>query len=201
MKKRKILTILITLLAIFVLLILSLNSPNIQKTDNGISNFVLKNQNETLFNFSKIIGVIFDTLPMIFISLITSLALLLKSRKKEAQCLAITTLITGGLIFLIKKLIERPRPLFELVKETSASFPSGHTTIAVVFFGLLIFLISVHAKTKSQKKTFSIASIFMIVVISLSRLYLNVHWFSDIIGGAVLGSSIVLASIYFYKKH
>ena len=118
---------------------------------------------------------------------------MIKHHKKEAAFLSITMLADAFILFIIKLLFKIPRPLSNFITETDFSFPSGHATTAVVFFGILSYLIL--KKYKNVNFEVITASIFMVLLIGSTRLYLGIHWLSDIIGGFALGIFILTTSI------
>ena len=150
-------------------------------------------QTPILTTFSKIIETITDPIILITIALIISAILYTKKQKSKAILLASTTIATAIIIKLLKKIIQRARPIHILTE--SFSFPSGHTTMAVVFFGLITYLLI----TKKQKLA-TIATTAIILIISLTRIYLNVHWLTDIIAGIIIGLTILAISITIHKK-
>ena len=95
----------------------------------------------------------------------------------------------GALIseLLIKAIVHRARPENALVHAADYSFPSGHATMALIFFSLAIYLLKDDIKKELWKHLFVISCIVLTLLIGFSRIYLNVHWFSDVIGGFALG--------------
>lgn len=94
--------------------------------------------------------------------------------------LVLVTLLNVGL----KALIQRPRPEgFRLVQETGFSFPSGHSMVAMAFFGLIIWLVWHYERDRLQRLLLCAAFSAVILLIGLSRIYLGVHYASDVIGG------------------
>jgi undecaprenyl-diphosphatase len=87
-----------------------------------------------------------------------------------------------------------------LIPETGFSFPSGHTTLSIAFFGVLIYLFKDEIKNKTLRYLFITISLLLPFLIAFSRLYLNVHWFTDVVAGLFIGTSCVIGSIYFSKK-
>lgn len=107
--------------------------------------------------------------------------------------------IVGGFCLVVKYLIKRPRPVdVNLIKETGFSFPSAHAMIAVVFFGFLIFLILRYIKNKSLKITLTILFSVLALIIGYTRVYLGVHYLSDVLAGIVAGIAYLTAAILLY---
>ena len=89
-----------------------------------------------------------------------------------------------GLNFALKEIVQRPRPEgFRLIAETGYSFPSGHSMVAVAFYGFMIWLILRYEEDAILRKIWSLALFFVVVMIGMSRVYLGVHYFSDVIAG------------------
>jgi membrane-associated phospholipid phosphatase len=89
---------------------------------------------------------------------------------------------------LLKDIINRPRPTLEhLVQVTSSSYPSGHSMSAMAFYGFIFYLILRFKKNDLLKVVFSFLCVLMIILIGLSRIYLGVHYPSDVLGGWVAG--------------
>ncbi len=91
---------------------------------------------------------------------------------------------TIGLNLLLKSLVQRPRPAdIALVAETGYSFPSGHSMLAMAFFGFFVYLIWHYERDNLQKWVWSIAFSLIIVMMGVSRIYLGVHYASDVLAG------------------
>ena len=117
-------------------------------------------------------------------------------KDKKELLIGINLLIGQGINRLIKYIIKRPRPpqRLHLVKETNYSFPSGHSMSAMIGYGLLI--IEVYQSSLKYKKLIMTLLAMMILLIGLSRIYLGVHYFSDVIGGFLLSLSYLLFIYY-----
>ncbi|MFH0808097.1 MAG: phosphatase PAP2 family protein [archaeon] len=152
-------------------------------------------QTPALTLFSKTIATITEPLNALILAIIISAYLYYKNQKSQAILLASTLIFTAAIIKILKEIIRSPRPISNLILETSYSFPSGHTTFSIVFLGLLTYIF---AKPK-YKIPATITSTALIAIIIFSRLYLQVHWLTDIIGGIVIGTIILLASILIHK--
>lgn len=92
--------------------------------------------------------------------------------------------IAAILNFLLKNILQRPRPTeYRLIQESGYSFPSGHSMVSMAFYGFLIYLI--YKKVKNKKVKWSLICILsiLIVAIGISRIYLGVHYTSDVLAG------------------
>jgi len=149
--------------------------------------------NNFLIMFSKNIDIIFDTTSMVIISIIIAVFLWIKYSKKDAIFLSITMLADALILLILKLLFKVTRPISNFITTTDFSFPSGHTTTAVVFFGILSYLVL--KKYKNVNFEMLSTSIFMVLLIGFTRLYLGIHWFSDVLGGILLGIFILTSSL------
>ncbi len=110
-------------------------------------------------------------------------------RKKWYYSLLLSFGMIGGMLFMIaiKFIIHRNRPVNALIEVSGYSFPSGHATIAIIFFSLLIYLFKDDIKNNILRYVFIISNIILLLLVGMSRIYLNVHWFSDVLAGFGLG--------------
>lgn len=140
--------------------------------------------------------------PQAFICLATLLSVWLVFRKKWRDaffmdgCLITAWWVMGQL----KELFARPRPLGEhLTYAAGFSFPSGHAMISTAFYGFLAYLALRFLPGRSGKILASVL-VAIIFLIGLSRVYLNVHYFSDVLAGFLLGGIILLLFIKLLPK-
>ena len=93
-----------------------------------------------------------------------------------------------ALMFGLKHLFDRNRPLIPLLEEARGlSFPSGHALMSVTFYGLLIYIVFKGFKNKPLKWTLITLLLLLILIIGFSRIYLRVHYASDVIAGFCVG--------------
>ncbi len=86
-----------------------------------------------------------------------------------------------------------------IVPETGYSFPSGHVTSTMVFLGLLTYFTWLSIKDHRVKLVAATIYVAMEALIGFSRVYLNVHWFSDILGGYLLGAFWLTFTVFLYN--
>ena len=94
---------------------------------------------------------------------------------------------------IFKKIVQRPRPTgYRLIEEDGYSFPSGHSMISAAFYGFFIYLIFKNVKNKYLKwGSISLLSL-LICLIGISRIYLGVHYTSDVMAGFVISISYLV---------
>jgi undecaprenyl-diphosphatase len=116
-------------------------------------------------------------------------------------------IVAGGLITLVntplKLAINRPRPLADLVHvlspEQGNGFPSGHAFFAILILGLTAYFVFTNLKNRTIGIVVLAGLIVLILLIGTSRVYLGVHWPSDVIGGYLIGGVLLTALIWFHQ--
>jgi len=131
---------------------------------------------------------------------VTVLAVLLLHRRFREVGYWLAAIGGGvGLVQLFKWTLHRPRPIDIYVGVSSWGFPSGHSTMSVVFYGFLALLLARSFPPRWRWTPFG-AAIGVSLLIALSRIYLGAHWFSDVVGGMALGWSWVILLGIFYLR-
>lgn len=176
-----------------------------QYLDLHISREIQENQSSGMNNFMIWISWFGRTSTSVMVVISLSLALLLLQFKREA-ILLLSTLFSGVVGLFFKVIIDRPRPSAELVtllEDTKfQSFPSGHVLFYTVFFGSLILMImNTNRLSKKIKIVLSGICVILIVVGAVSRVYLGAHWFTDVLGGFVLGCILLVIAAHFYLEN
>jgi undecaprenyl-diphosphatase len=116
----------------------------------------------------------------------------------KVPVVAITSLV---LMFSLKYIFQRSRPLTPLLEQARGySFPSGHALMSFTFYGLLIYIASQHIKNVWLKWFGITALALLILAIGLSRVYLRVHYASDVIAGYCVGCMWLLLSLWVLGK-
>ena len=137
----------------------------------------------------------------VFLSIATIALLLLIKNKKIGLSIFSNIVIITILNQLLKKILRRPRPTeFRIVEETGYSFPSGHSMVSMAFYGYLIYLIYRYIKNKYIKWSLIVLLSILICLIGISRIYLGVHYTSDVLGGFLLSISYLVVYISLIKN-
>src|SRR5699024_3326183 len=106
----------------------------------------------------------------------------------------------GVLNKTIKYIFRKPRPSFEhLVVQGGYSFPSGHAMGSTIMYGGLLVVLFYLVKSKGIRTLFALLFVGLILLIGISRIYLGVHYPSDIIGGYSLGSAWLYTSVDVFR--
>lgn len=175
--------------------------PNL---DVQISLFIQKIQSPVLDQIMLGIS-FFGELPwsLIMVLMVAGIFFIFKFRR---EAYFITSILSSALVILgVKNIINRPRPTEFYVRLVEInrfqSFPSGHVMSYILFFGFIIILMK-NLKTISNtiRQTITYISLFLMILIPFSRIYLGAHWLSDTIGGVILGLICLYPICYFYFK-
>ena len=137
----------------------------------------------------------------IFIIILTVILIAVIKNKKIGLSILTNLAIITILNQLLKKILQRPRPTeYRIIEETGYSFPSGHSMVSMAFYGYLIYLIYKYVKNKYVKWiSISLLSI-LICLIGISRIYLGVHYTSDVLGGFLISISYLVIYISAVNK-
>ena len=155
----------------------------------------------SLTTFFKLVTSLIDPLGIIIWVSALVLFFLYKKWKIEAALLAGNLVLHGILIKLIKLLYQRSRPsILHLVEEGGYSFPSGHSMATAIVVGTLIIIVQQRMQNQQIKHLVQGLLLLFILTIMASRVYLGVHYPTDVIGGALMGFAILNIEFPFYDK-
>ena len=157
----------------------------INLTDKFIYNLIII---LLITNMSLIMRFISNLGSAITLITLTIAFLLILKNKRQSKLIAINLIFVFIINRILKFIIARPRPQeLSLVIEKGYSFPSGHSMISMAFYGFIIYLIYKNIKNKKIKYPLIIFLGITILLIGISRIYLGVHYATDIIGGFIIG--------------
>jgi len=164
--------------------------------DAAVNSFMPGLENSVLTLFSTFISIFFDSIVLTGVSLLIALYLFVRHKERKGIFFFVVMFFSGVIIYLLKEFFGRLRPLHGIIVESGYAFPSGHSTIIVVFLGLLVYLF---ASKKNGWKMHLVAGL-LVLVVGFTRLYLRVHWFTDVIAGYVVGLFILFVSVWVFEK-
>ena len=137
----------------------------------------------------------------IFLIIATIILFILIKNKKIGFSIISNLVIVTVLNQLLKNILQRPRPNeFRIIEETGYSFPSGHSMVSMAFYGYLIYLIYRYVKNKYVKWILIVLLSILICTIGISRIYLGVHYTSDVLGGFLISISYLVIYISAVNK-
>ena len=199
------------LLAFYALVVVSIIGLTIFVQNYPISSFDLTMTREIqeqrardLTLLMKFISIFGDTLVAPLSIIIASMFFFLTYRRREA-CFTLAVILPDLFNILIKIVIHRPRPTLEdakiFLKFTQTGFPSGLVVHYVVFFGFLLTVMIVDKNIPIfWRISVGLLSAFLILTVSISRIYLGAHWATDVIGGYLFGFAYLGIILRYYLK-
>lgn len=190
--------ILLLCLFLFFYLIKLINQDSINTFDNFIYNYIRKFISPSATSFFKIITEFGNFTVMIPIIIIFYLFNRDKSFNRYFTINLVSVFLSN---FIVKSIIRRDRPIdINLIIENGFSFPSGHSMVSFAFYGFLIYYLY-HTDLKKPVKYGLMTLLgFIILLIGLSRIYLGVHYASDVLGGFLLAFIYLVIYIKFIYK-
>ena len=185
----------IFLIALFALTALFLSADFIAHFEGWVYQSITVHMSPTLTSAVKIITHTGDA--MVVTAICLSLFVVPKIRKLYALPVAFTVSIAEILNLILKNVFVRERPnILRLVNETSYSFPSGHAMASAALYSCIAIL----AWRYNKKIAMTIFCCVMTILIGLSRVYLGVHYITDVIGGWCLGIAIATIVTNTYER-
>ncbi len=154
-------------------------------------------QDTNFLHFFYFVTLFADLIIIIVFSIALSIFLYVKRQRLYIFFLWFALILGEGLTFLGKYLFHRERPTFfiKTITENSYAFPSGHATAVVLFYGFLAYLIIKKFRSTKVRIAVIFFLILFVVLIDLSRLYLGVHYLTDVIAGNLVGFGSLILSI------
>lgn len=184
---------------IFATIVVMLLTNNVTSLDNSIYNIIISSKSDAMTMFMTVITMMCNTE---FIIVATLLLVLLIKNKKIGGMIASNVVLCSVINTIIKHIFLRPRPVgIKLIEQGGYSFPSGHSMMAVAFYGLLIYIIW-NTKWRNVWKIFTTTLlVILILLIGISRIYVGVHFASDVIAGLSISLSYLIIFIeLIYKR-
>lgn len=172
--------------------------------DLAVLEFMVSIRNDFL-NF--VVAAITHCGDTVTIVALCAILVILPTRKKYGFPLTLAALTGLAIYKPMKHVFLRARPdvMYHIVEQGGYSFPSGHTTSSIIVYGLLLYLIRKHCKNETLKNVLSGVCILLACLIPPSRLYVGVHWTTDVLCGIFIAIGVVTLAIAIleriYKKN
>ena len=181
MTKRLFISLEVILSICFILILTLILNGNISNFDNSIYSLISNMISNNMTSFMKIITFLGSAYTIVTI---TILFILFGKDKKYFSINLISIFLLNQ---LLKRIIQRPRPVdINIINENGYSFPSGHSMISMAVYGFLIYYIYKNMNNKRLKWILILLLSILILLIGFSRIYLGVHYASDVLGGFIL---------------
>lgn len=184
-------------LTVFIFISLCVYFNLTSSFDLTIYNFIISFKNDFLTNFLKVITLFGGE----YIILLITFSFLFIKNKKFFLSLFIDMILIVLFNYFLKLIFLRERPIdLMIINETGYSYPSGHSMVAVSFYGFILFLIWKMNIKKVYKYLFSFVIVLLMILIGISRIYLGVHFPSDVIGGYSISLCYLIVYISLIRK-
>ena len=185
--------ILITSLILFIFVTYFIFSNKITYLDSQVHSYILGIRNKNLTSILITITNVSSAYALIVISI---LLLLIIKEKKIPLLISLNLIYSYTLNIIAKAIFTRPRPIgINLIEESGFSYPSGHSMVSMAYYGFIAYIIYKKQTNKLIKTIIIISLILTILLVGFSRIYLGVHYLSDVIGGFLLSTFYLMIFI------
>lgn len=191
--------IIIVLSLLFIILCILVKLDLLSNIDESVYKFITSNMNDTTTNIYKVITFFGSTIFMVGLCVLLLVLFIILKKNIYGYIISGTLIFSTIMNNVIKVIIRRERPIYMIVRETTFSFPSGHTMASVSMYGILIYLINKSNMNKKLKIILSIILGMIPFMVATSRIYLGAHYFSDILGAIMLATIVLLISSKYIK--
>ncbi|WP_437828352.1 phosphatase PAP2 family protein [Niallia taxi] len=197
-----ILTIVFLFILVFLFVSYQIRGAEIIAFDKNIIEFVQSYQTDATTRWTSILTD-FGSIKFIAIAIAVGAVLLCLYKKYYLAIFLICVPGIGGLLNkFLKWIFKRERPdILPLITEHGYSFPSGHSMGSLIFYGSAAYVLLHIWKTNGKKVATVLIACFLILMIGTSRIYLGVHYPTDIVGGYAVGSAFLLVCILVFRYY
>jgi membrane-associated phospholipid phosphatase len=162
--------------------------PSLSAIDIAVNQWASTTQSGTVTFLAVGVSFVFDTTRLVFLSIAIAGLLFLKGYKPQGLLLLGAMGGDALLVEIVKNWEQVSRPMDAIVPSIGFSYPSGHSAGIVVFGGVLAYFAWRHWRSTRSHAGIAVSLGVLVGVVGFDRVYLNVHWFSDVLGGLLLGA-------------
>lgn len=167
--------------------------------DNAVRSWMLAHRYQPLYQASQVITWFGSAGVLLFAAVVVAAWLWHRSGRRTAAVIVAAPAVSTGIFVGVKAIVARPRPSGAIQMQIStSSFPSGHATVSAA---VLVTIAYVLAKEEILSRPAAIAlAIIGPLIVGLTRLYLDVHWTTDVVGGWAAGLLVAALSAALYER-
>lgn len=200
--KRLALHVIVGLLLGFLLLTLFVSLLGVTYLDVHFSEELQEHKNPLLDALMKFVS-FFGNGYVPGITVVVAAGCLYLAHARREAAFTLLTLLSGVVVYGLKIAVNRPRPTQDLVAVVTnakyQSFPSGHVTFYVTFFGFLVYLmVRMDWKADAVRWAIGLFSLALLLAVPFSRVYLGAHWTTDVVAGFFVGLVCLMVLIRLY---
>lgn len=170
----------------------------------AIENIVKNGRNDIVTEILKIVTFFGEAKLLIPVGILGSaIGFFFFKDNKRTICFAGNLVFVAGMNWAIKHVVQRPRPdeSLRLVTEDGYSYPSGHAMVTTAFYGLIIFFVYNNVENKLLRNLICIGLSLLIILIDFSRVYLGVHYVTDVLSGSLISIAYLIVATTIAKKY
>lgn len=200
-RRRRALALIAVLLALFSILACFAHAPGLLHFDTAFTRTLQAGHTATSDAIAYAFTYMGSGGTMSWVCIVAALVAY-RGGKTRAALFCLLSLLGLPLNVLLKQIVQRPRPTADLVRvvyyQSGDSFPSGHAMGSTIVYGFLAYLAWIHLRHPIHRRFWALLLALLPIPISFSRIYLGVHWFSDIVGAWIFGLIVllILAELY-----
>ena len=189
-------------LFVFTIIAIYMVTDKIHVFDSYIYSGISMLITPTMTSIVKVITKFADPITIVIFALIFSYIVgIRKKDRKTAILFCLNIVIVALLNYLLKNIFLRTRPeLINIITESGYSFPSGHSSISMAMYGYLIYLINIKCNDKKVKIVSTILLSILILLVGASRVYLGVHFASDVIAAFLISLSYLIVYTHITRE-
>lgn len=180
-------------MALFVLISVQVRAGGwVTRADQSVLDWFVAHRAAPLSFLARLVSLAADPIGSAVVALGAAVFLYLRTKDKLIAAYVLGAAALGGVAILVAKhLVDRQRPptATQLVLETNGSFPSGHLTSAILVYGTIALVLVVRLGARPVRT--AVVTGLLVLLVAIDRLYLGVHWFSDLVGATLLGGALL----------